>query len=104
MQLVGATDWAIRGPFLFEGVIYGFVGGLLAFSVVSLGYALMFNTFHSLWLFRPLMVGSGQMAYNLLILMVVLGLIIGVAGSLISVDRYLEASYGMPGAAQEGEN
>jgi cell division transport system permease protein len=30
MKLVGATNWFIRWPFVFEGVIVGFMGGLLA--------------------------------------------------------------------------
>ena len=30
MKLVGATNWFIRWPFVFEGVLVGFMGGLLA--------------------------------------------------------------------------
>jgi cell division transport system permease protein len=30
MKLVGATNWFIRWPFVIEGVIVGFFGGLLA--------------------------------------------------------------------------
>ncbi len=30
MKLVGATNWFIRWPFVIEGVIVGFMGGLLA--------------------------------------------------------------------------
>jgi len=93
MQLVGATDWSIKVPFLLEGLVYGLVGGFMSFAVVSLGYALVFRTLQGGWLFRPLMVGAGNMAYNLLVLMVVLGALIGTAGSLISVDRYLEGEY-----------
>lgn len=93
MQLVGATDWAIRGPFLLEGFVYGLIGSLLSFALVSTGYSLLFNTFNKMVIFRPIFVGSWQMAYNLFVLMVVLGTIIGVAGSLIAVDRYLEAGY-----------
>ena len=32
MRLVGATELYIRGPFFFEGLIQGFLGGLLAIS------------------------------------------------------------------------
>ena len=30
MKLVGATNWFIRGPFMLEGLVCGFVGALLA--------------------------------------------------------------------------
>lgn len=93
MQLVGATDWTIRGPFLIEGLIYGIVGSLFAFAFVSIGYNLLFSTFTRMVVFRPIFVTSGEMAYNLFVLMVTLGIIIGVAGSLIAVDRYLESEY-----------
>jgi cell division transport system permease protein len=34
MKLVGATNWFIRVPFMFEGLIQGVLGGLLAFGTV----------------------------------------------------------------------
>jgi cell division transport system permease protein len=102
MQLVGATEWAIRGPFLFEGLLYGLVGSVLAFVCVMLPYTIAFSSLSKIWVFRPIMVGSGLMAYNLFILMVVLGVIIGAAGSLLSVDRYLESEYPAPEAVPDG--
>ena len=99
MQLVGATDWAIRGPFLLEGFVYGLIGSVLSFVLVSTGYSLVSNTFNRLVIFHPIFVESWQMSYNLFVLMVVLGTIIGVAGSLIAVDRYLEAGYAEAEAA-----
>jgi len=30
MKLVGATNWFVRGPFMIEGVVVGFMGGVLA--------------------------------------------------------------------------
>ncbi len=96
MQLVGATEWAIRGPFLFEGIVYGLTGSILAFILVVLGYILLFSSFSRVWMFRPIIVEAGQMAYNLFILMIVLGVIIGAAGSLLAVDKYLESEFHMP--------
>jgi cell division transport system permease protein len=31
MRLIGATNWFIRGPFLFQGMILGLISGLLTF-------------------------------------------------------------------------
>jgi cell division transport system permease protein len=36
MKLVGATNWFIRWPFMIEGVIVGFFGGLLAVLLLTL--------------------------------------------------------------------
>lgn len=37
MRLVGATRWFIRWPFMIEGVIVGFAGGLIAILILWLG-------------------------------------------------------------------
>jgi cell division transport system permease protein len=34
MKLVGATNWFIRWPFVIEGVVVGFMGGVLAVLVL----------------------------------------------------------------------
>lgn len=36
MKLVGATNWFIRWPFVIEGVIVGFLGGLLAVLLLTI--------------------------------------------------------------------
>jgi cell division transport system permease protein len=37
MRLVGATRWLIRWPFMIEGVVVGFAGGLVAILILWLG-------------------------------------------------------------------
>jgi cell division transport system permease protein len=37
MRLVGATRWFIRWPFMIEGVVVGFAGGLLAILILWIG-------------------------------------------------------------------
>jgi cell division transport system permease protein len=37
MRLVGATRWFIRWPFMVEGVVVGFAGGLIAILILWLG-------------------------------------------------------------------
>jgi cell division transport system permease protein len=37
MRLVGATRWFIRWPFMIEGVVVGFLGGLVAILILWLG-------------------------------------------------------------------
>ncbi|MFA0761491.1 MAG: hypothetical protein HZLCBSQH_001599 [Candidatus Fervidibacterota bacterium] len=35
MQLVGATVWTVRGPFIAEGFLYGVFGGLMALAILG---------------------------------------------------------------------
>lgn len=83
MRLVGATDWFIRGPFLLEGAIKGFLGGVLAFllclGVYSLFKAQGLGLGVGLRFFEPIHV-VGFLAF---------GMLLGLGGSLVSVGRHL---------------
>jgi cell division transport system permease protein len=37
MRLIGATKWFIRSPFIFEGMIYGFVSSLIGWGLSYVG-------------------------------------------------------------------
>ena len=37
MQLVGATNWFIRWPFVIEGLVCGLIGGLIAVAILFVG-------------------------------------------------------------------
>lgn len=84
MRLVGATNWFIRGPFLLEGALKGLLGGLLSLVLCYAGYLLFRDrtggTFAGLIFFPP-----AQM-----VLLIVFGVLLGLAGSLVSVGRHLK--------------
>lgn len=83
MRLVGATDAFIRGPFLLDGALKGFLGGVLA-VLLSRGAFELFRrnsttALHTLVFFEP----------KYLLLGVLFGVAIGLGGSLVSVGRHL---------------
>lgn len=83
MRLVGATNGFIRGPFLLEGAIKGFLGGLVA---IALSYAtyLLFRGQIELATSGIVFLRNSQ-----IMLGVIFGVAIGLGGSLVSVGRHL---------------
>ena len=89
MKLVGASDGFVRTPFVFEGLVQGLVGaGLAAIVVVWLNYLFVEWAQASLP-FVPISAGAVNVPLTLLILVTV-GAAIGIAGSFLSVTRFLK--------------
>jgi cell division transport system permease protein len=102
MQLVGATGWFIRLPFLMEGFIYGIIGAALALGLIAIGYKYFIVYITKQFIFTPFTVDFGLMMGNLAIMLFVLGGLAGVIASLIAVDKHLsEDVYSSPLAAKE---
>jgi len=79
MRLVGATDAFVRAPFLIDGFAKGIVGGLLALLLTWLAYRTIDTRFMELVFFDVRLVLVGILS----------GAIIGVAGSATSVWSHL---------------
>jgi len=90
MKLVGATDWFVRWPFIFEGMFLGLVGGFVTSALVALGYQPMLQRISGLLTFLPLAFDPGFLP-QLLLLLFGAGVFIGGLGSYISVRRFLDA-------------
>ncbi len=90
MKLVGATNWFIRVPFMFEGLVQGAIGAGLAFAGVY-GLRLLLSDLvdRSKNLFQAFYVtGADAVAIGLLIIAV--GASVGAIGSAIGLRRFLE--------------
>ncbi|HHW15274.1 MAG TPA: ABC transporter permease [Firmicutes bacterium] len=88
MKLVGATDWFIRLPFIFEGVFVGVGGAAVATLAVDQTYLALFAKAAQFLPFLPLVARETAIPRISLMLMVS-GLVVGVMGSLLSIKRYL---------------
>lgn len=89
MKYVGATDWFIRWPFLLEGVVMGFAGGLLSALVLRSFYAAMAAKIYDTLAFFPLLPQYPFMNYVTLAILAA-GIFIGALGSTISLKRFLK--------------
>lgn len=88
MKLVGATEWFVRRPFLFEGVLTGLVAASLALAVLVASYRPFVERFRSELFFIPL---SYDPAFVATLARDVLwaGALLGLAGSYIGVRRFV---------------
>jgi len=88
MQLVGATNWTIRWPFVFEGLLTGLAGGLLGLLVLWPAYRTLSPKLAIDLPFLPLNLAAvpvGHLALELLLV----GAFVGMLASWLSVSRYL---------------
>jgi len=90
MQLVGATNWFIRLPYLFEGTILGAIGGGAACLLILGGGQYLDNVIMKI---MPLLAqfSSGIDPAKFFGGLVAAGSIIGAMGSLFSIRRFLKA-------------
>ena len=89
MKYVGATDWFIRWPFLMEGVVLGFVGGIFAAITLRSFYAAMAAKIYNTLAFFPLMPQYPFMNY-VTVTIILSGMVVGAIGSTISLKRFLK--------------
>ena len=89
MKYVGATDWFIRWPFILEGMILGAGGALISVLLLYNIYGLMLEQVHQTMAFLPLIARYPFINYISLFL-IITGTIIGIAGSAISLRRFLD--------------
>ncbi len=89
MKYVGATDWFIRWPFMLEGVVMGFAGGVIAAIALKLVYAAAAAKIYDTLAFFPLIPEQPFMTI-IGMLIVISGMAIGALGSSISLKRFLK--------------
>lgn len=90
MRNVGAGNWYIKAPFMFEGMVIGFIGAIIPSIITIIGYQVLYNVL------------NGQLVSNMFVLkepypftmqitaiLIVSGMVVGVLGSLFATTKYL---------------
>ncbi len=90
MKFVGATDWFIRWPFIFEGIITGVCGAFVSFGLVSWGYVVVYGKMSGLNLDVFSFVSYKDIWAVLLICVISIGTLIGAVGSGLSIRKHLD--------------
>jgi cell division transport system permease protein len=87
MKLVGATNWFIRWPFVIEGVIVGFLGGVLAVLLLALAKTTFIDPLSDRF---ALLAAPDTIDFPLLVVVLLLACVaVSAIGSGITLRRFL---------------
>lgn len=90
MKSVGATNSFVRLPFVVEGMILGFISGVVSLGLVWGFYEFAINQFGDLLSSLGLeALNFADFALPMLGIFIAIGIITGVGGALLSMGRYL---------------
>ena len=91
MRLVGASNFAIKLPFVVEGMILGFIGSIIPVCIMIYGYYALYNYFGGK-LFTDLirLVHPEPFIYIASVVVILIGILVGMLGSGRAVRKYLK--------------
>jgi len=90
MRYVGATNWFIVLPFIFEGVLIGIVSSGIAYLIVWYAYRYICNiVIVDFQMLQMIMFNDIRFIFGISFLFI--GVLTGVIGSCISLSKYLKA-------------
>ncbi len=92
MKSVGATNWFVRIPFIIEGMILGIVSGVFASLAIAFLYEGIIVAVQYIIPFSE--IPYSEVALPLSVSFVILGLVVGATGAMISIGRYLKKEGG----------
>ena len=88
-KLIGATDAFIRRPFLYGGVWYGLLGGIISWLIVEIGYLAISGPLERLNLLYKSDMNLITFSFQDFIILIAASTLLGLAGSWIAVARHL---------------
>ena len=92
MKYLGATDWFVRAPFVWGGIIVGVLSAFIAAGLTYLIYNKIVGIIGSdiVRILSVSAVPADELTKTILAIFLCLGISIGVCGSMISIRRFLD--------------
>ena len=91
MRLVGASNTAIKLPFVFEGFILGVLGSIIPIALSIYGYVFLYNETGG-YIFTRIITLVEPFPFVLIVsvILLVIGSLVGMLGSWRAVRKYLK--------------
>ncbi|MBQ6439798.1 MAG: permease-like cell division protein FtsX [Mogibacterium sp.] len=92
MKYLGATNWFVRAPFIWGGIIVGMLASVIATGLTYLIYTKITGIIGSdiTRMLSISVIPAEQLTTTLLTMFLILGIGIGIIGSSISIKRFLD--------------
>lgn len=90
MRYVGATDWFVILPFIFEGIIIGIISSVIAFFIQWYIYGYVIKMVDGTFDFLKIL-GFNEIGPLVAVIFLGIGIVTGIIGSTISTRKYLKA-------------
>ena len=93
MKYVGATNSFIRWPFIVEGMVIGLVASVISIVIVGGAYDIISSKLVDVTFMKLIgmsLVSFGDMLSSIIVVYMLLGIGIGVLGSVMSMRKYLK--------------
>lgn len=92
MRLVGASNSAIKMPFVIEGLFLGIIGAILPIGLTIYGYIALYDFFDGKMFGSPLakLITPSPFVYQSSLLLLLIGILVGMFGSYRAVRKYLK--------------
>ncbi|NTV33658.1 MAG: ABC transporter permease [Deltaproteobacteria bacterium] len=87
-KLVGATDWYVKAPLLFEGALQGLLGALIALGVLLASHLVL--SFKVIQIFGLPFMDFVFLSESYALGILSLGLVLGLLGSFIAIGRFFK--------------
>ncbi len=88
MQLVGASDWFVRWPFILEGMLVGTLGAVVALTIVFAAAGPVTGAMLDFLVTLPISLGP-EFAFQLAASVLGVALLVGAGGATLSVRAHL---------------
>ena len=91
MRLVGASNIAIKLPFIFEGLIIGLIGSIIPICITIYGYVISYTVLHGrVFSNMIVLIEPYNFVFIVALVLVIIGAVVGMISSLKAVRKYLK--------------